>query len=266
MPLELAWLVKQVQTHMNVDVLNESGADVDIVALTRLCRFTMRRMRLHPATELTVRLVDPDTIAVLNEQWMGKKGPTDVLSFPLDSVDDGSGDLPGPVLLGDVVVCPAVAETAAPTHAGHLDDELALLVVHGVLHVLGHDHARPDEAHEGLQQAFRLKLLYALGVPPALGACVHCGRAEHLVGFDAAGGGVVCASHQAGAPGIAAESLSFMVDALGAVQERPPRQGDPTEVFGNVGVRLEVAHRVEAELVNAEQIPAEHAQRVRDVA
>ena len=69
---------RRVQTRMNVDVLNESGADVDVVGLTRLCRFTMRRMRLHPATELTVRLVDPETIATLNEQWMGKKGPTSV--------------------------------------------------------------------------------------------------------------------------------------------------------------------------------------------
>jgi probable rRNA maturation factor len=91
--------------------------------------------------ELTLTFVDRAEIAALNAAHMGKEGPTDVLSFPLD--DEPT---PGvPTLLGDVVVSPAVAEEQHPTHAGTLDDELALLVVHGVLHVLGHDHADPDE-------------------------------------------------------------------------------------------------------------------------
>lgn len=97
------------------------------------------------AGELTLTFVDRDEIAALNAEHMGKDGPTDVLSFPLDSFDETAGELPGPVLLGDVVVCPAVARDAAPTHAGTLDDELALLVVHGILHVLGHDHFEPEE-------------------------------------------------------------------------------------------------------------------------
>jgi len=95
--------------------------------------------------ELTLTFVDRDEIAALNAEHMGKDGPTDVLSFPLDSFDDAADAMPGPLLLGDVVVCPAVAREAAPTHAGTLDDELALLVVHGILHVLGHDHLEPDE-------------------------------------------------------------------------------------------------------------------------
>lgn len=94
--------------------------------------------------ELTLTFVGTAEITELNRKHMGTAGPTDVLSFPLDA--DGAGALPGvPVLLGDVVVCPAVAALNAPTHAGTLDDELALLVVHGVLHVLGHDHAEPEE-------------------------------------------------------------------------------------------------------------------------
>jgi probable rRNA maturation factor len=97
------------------------------------------------AGELTLTFVDRAEIAALNAEHMGKDGPTDVLSFPLDSFDATAGELPGPVLLGDVVVCPAVAREAAPTHAGTLDDELALLVVHGILHVLGHDHFEPEE-------------------------------------------------------------------------------------------------------------------------
>jgi probable rRNA maturation factor len=95
--------------------------------------------------ELTLTFVDRDEIAALNAEHMGQDGPTDVLSFPLDSFDDAATEMPGPVLLGDVVVCPAVAIEAAPSHAGTLDDELALLVVHGILHVLGHDHAEPEE-------------------------------------------------------------------------------------------------------------------------
>ncbi|MCU1365263.1 MAG: hypothetical protein JWN39_902, partial [Ilumatobacteraceae bacterium] len=99
--------------------------------------------------------------AELNESFLGVVGPTDVLSFPIDASEletapQNGGATRGPdrapqdpsdlpLLLGDVVICPKIAEQQAPTHAGNLDDELALLVVHGILHVLGHDHAEPDE-------------------------------------------------------------------------------------------------------------------------
>ena len=139
---------------MNVDVLNESGVEVDVVDLTKLCRFIMRRMRLHPATELCLRLVDPDTIAVLNQQWMDKKGPTDVLSFPMDELSPGKDDdeaLEG--YLGDIALCPQVAEQQAPAAGHSTNDEIELLTVHGILHLLGYDHAEPDEHKEmfGLQ-------------------------------------------------------------------------------------------------------------------
>lgn len=120
--------------------------------------------------------------------------------------------------------CHVVDRTAAPDEPA----ERAHGLVRTLLTLLD---ARPDEAHEGLQQAFRLKLLYALGVPPALGACVRCGRTEHLVAFDPAAGGAVCAADQAGAPGIDADALSFMVAAMGAplaeapaLEDRPGRQ------------------------------------------
>jgi probable rRNA maturation factor len=93
------------------------------------------------AGELTLTFIDRQDIAELNSEHMGKAGPTDVLSFPMDDEPlDGV-----PTLLGDVVISPAVAAEQFVDHAGTLDDELALLVVHGVLHVLGHDHAEPDE-------------------------------------------------------------------------------------------------------------------------
>jgi probable rRNA maturation factor len=153
---------------MNVDVLDESGDGSDVVALTRLCRFVMRRMRLHPATELTVRLVDADTMAVLNQQWMGQQGPTDVLSFPMDELTPGRDDEPSEEsgYLGDIAVCPQVAAQQAPA-AGHSpSDEVDLLVVHGILHLLGYDHATPDEHREMFSVQGRLLLEWQQGADP----------------------------------------------------------------------------------------------------
>ena len=93
--------------------------------------------------ELAIHLVDPEAIAALNRDHLGGDGPTDVLAFPVDllgEVPDGS-----PVLLGDVVLCPAVAAGQAVDHSREVDAELSLLLVHGVLHLLGHDHADPEE-------------------------------------------------------------------------------------------------------------------------
>jgi probable rRNA maturation factor len=106
------------------------------------------------AGELTLTFVDRDEMAALNADHLGKQGPTDVLSFPLDPFGD---DPPGPSLIGDIVICPAVAAEAAPGHAGNLEDELALLTVHGVLHISGHDHAEPGGA--ATMRARELELL-----------------------------------------------------------------------------------------------------------
>lgn len=155
---------------MNVDVLDESGADIDVVALTQLCRFVMRRMRLHPATELTVRLVDMPTITLLNEKWMGSKGPTDVLSFPMDELKPGrerrdKADEPDEAsgYLGDIALCPQVAEQQAPAAGHSTQDEIDLLTVHGILHLLGYDHATPDEHGEMFGIQGRLLLEWQRG-------------------------------------------------------------------------------------------------------
>lgn len=133
---------------MSVDVLNESDVDVDIVELTALCRFVMKRMRLHPETEMSLRLVDIPTITELNEKWMGKEGPTDVLSFPMDELLPGKDgeDLPEGYL-GDIALSPEIAGQQAPGLGRTRDDEIRLLTVHGILHLLGYDHAEPEE-HE----------------------------------------------------------------------------------------------------------------------
>src|ERR1700740_1719928 len=139
---------------MSIDIANESGIGVDEVGLAAVARFALDQMHIHPLAELSVLLVDQRTMTELHERWMGEPGPTDVLSFPMDELrpphlggnragDPGPGDDPG--LLGDVVLCPRVAAERAPK-AGHTTrEELELLTVHGILHLLGYDHAEPDE-------------------------------------------------------------------------------------------------------------------------
>ncbi len=139
---------------MTIEVLNESGRDVDVQHLAQLSRFVMDRMRVHAQAELCIKAVDEDTIAQLNQQWMDKEGPTDVLAFPMDELRPGLvNEEPEEGVLGDLVLCLDVAERQATT-AGHARDaEIELLTVHGILHLLGYDHAVPEEHAEmfGLQ-------------------------------------------------------------------------------------------------------------------
>jgi probable rRNA maturation factor len=139
---------------MTIEVLNESGHDLDVRRLSTLSRFVMDQLRVHPLAELCIKAVDEDTIAQLNEQWMGKEGPTDVLAFPMDELRPGLvADEPEEGVLGDIMLCPAIAERQAE-EAGHpTRDEVELLTVHGILHLLGFDHAEPEEHAEmfGLQ-------------------------------------------------------------------------------------------------------------------
>ena len=99
---------------MSIEVLNESGFDLDVNHLAALSRFVMDRMRVHPLAELCIKAVDEPTIATLNRQWMEKEGPTDVLAFPMDELRPGLvNDEPEEGVLGDLVLCPSVAERAA---------------------------------------------------------------------------------------------------------------------------------------------------------
>jgi probable rRNA maturation factor len=131
---------------MTIEVLNESGHDLDVQRLARLSRFVMDKMRVHPLAELCIKAVDEPTIAALNEQWMEKEGPTDVLAFPMDELRPGRvNEEPEEGVLGDLVLCPAVAERQGET-AGHgTVAEIELLTVHGILHLLGYDHAEPED-------------------------------------------------------------------------------------------------------------------------
>jgi probable rRNA maturation factor len=139
---------------VSIEVLNESGTDVDAHELSRLSRFVLDRMRVHPLAELCIKVVDEATIAELNEQWMEKEGPTDVLAFPMDELRPGLvNEEPEEGVLGDLVLCPAVAARQAKDAGHSTSDEVDLLTVHGILHLLGYDHAEPEEHREmfGLQ-------------------------------------------------------------------------------------------------------------------
>ncbi len=144
---------------MSIEVANESGVAVDESALASVARHVLAAMRVNPSAELSIMVVTTEVMTELHERWMDEPGPTDVMAFPMDELVDESRrpDAPeiGPALLGDVVLCPAFAAAQA-RKAGHgLADELHLLTVHGVLHLLGYDHAEPEQEREmfGLQNA-----------------------------------------------------------------------------------------------------------------
>ncbi|MDQ3732760.1 MAG: rRNA maturation RNase YbeY [Actinomycetota bacterium] len=136
---------------MSVDIANESNIPIDEPSLAALCRFLLRELDINPLAELSVLLIDVDYMASLNEKWMDSSGPTDVLAFPMDELETArrpEDSDPSPALLGDVVLCPAVAVKQASAAGHSFEAELHLLTTHGVLHLLGYDHAEPDEERE----------------------------------------------------------------------------------------------------------------------
>jgi probable rRNA maturation factor len=138
---------------LSIEINNESAIPVDEAAIQRLAAFALDAMHVH--AELAIVLVDEGAMEQLHVQWMDEPGPTDVLSFPMDELRPGTEDAQTPPgLLGDIVLCPQVAQGQAET-AGHSTlDELLLLTTHGVLHLLGFDHAEPEEEKEmfGIQR------------------------------------------------------------------------------------------------------------------
>ena len=151
---------------MSIEVANESGVGADERALVSVSRYVLDHVGINPLAELSVLLVDVPTMTELHVKWMDEPGPTDVMSFPMDELDTARRpDYPGPApaLLGDVVLCPDVAAEQA-AGAGHgLDDELHLLTVHGILHLLGYDHAEPEEEKAMFELQRRLLLTFLAG-------------------------------------------------------------------------------------------------------
>ena len=129
-----------------IDLNNESGQDVDTGRLLKLAAFALDALRIHPEAELSVLLVDEDTMSAYHQKFMGEPGPTDVLSFPMDELRSPDPD-EEPVLgvLGDIVLCPSVTAAQAAASGRTAEEEADYLLIHGLLHLLGYDHAEAAE-------------------------------------------------------------------------------------------------------------------------
>ena len=131
---------------MTVDLNNESGQEVDSPGLVRLATFALDQLRIHPQAELSILLVDEETMSSYHDKYMGEDGPTDVLSFPMDELrPPADGEEPPEGLLGDIVLCPTVTNRQAEGHGRTPHEESEYLLVHGILHLLGFDHAEPGD-------------------------------------------------------------------------------------------------------------------------
>lgn len=129
-----------------IDINNESGTAVDELRLVQLATFALERLRIHPQAELSILLVDEPTMADYHVRFMDLPGPTDVLSFPMDELRAPRDDEDPPLgMLGDIVLCPTVTAAQAGENGRTAEGEADYLLIHGLLHLLGHDHAEPDE-------------------------------------------------------------------------------------------------------------------------
>lgn len=134
---------------MAVDIANESGQDADTAGLARLAGYALEQLRIHPQAELSILLVDEATMTSYHEKYLGESGSTDVLSFPMDELRPPEDhDEPPEGLLGDIVLCPAVTSRQAADHGRTASAEAEYLLVHGLLHLLGFDHAGPEQRAE----------------------------------------------------------------------------------------------------------------------
>lgn len=175
---------------MSVEVTNETIWDIDAKAFSDLGLWVMDQMRVSTQSDLTILFVDPDPIAELHERWMSLEGPTDVMSFPMDELRPGDGKTTMEGVLGDLVICPWVAAQQA-TAAGHSTmQEMMLLTIHGILHLLGYDHVTPEQERQmfGLQRQLLLTFLAVrrITIEPAT---LPKGAADALAEYDASHGG-----------------------------------------------------------------------------
>jgi len=132
-----------------IEVNNETDATIDEAEFAALGAFVLGQMHVASDAELAILFVDEAAMTDLHVKWMDEPGPTDVLSFPMDELRPGTPDTPTPAgLLGDIVVCPTVAVEQAKKAGHSAEEEMLLLTTHGILHLLGYDHAEPAEEKE----------------------------------------------------------------------------------------------------------------------
>jgi len=152
---------------MSIEINNESGVDIDEAALAELGRFVLDAMEINRLAELSLVLLDVDAMAALHVQWMDLDGPTDVMAFPMDAADGpiervdptappSAHKTSAEAMLGDVVLCPAVAADQAASAGHSTESELHLLCTHGILHLLGYDHGDPDTEREMFELQARI--------------------------------------------------------------------------------------------------------------
>ena len=146
---------------MSVEVNNETDWQVDEAEFAALGRFVIDAMHVHPMSELSIQLVGTDVMTDLHVRYLDEPGPTDVMSFPMDELRPGrEGETGDPGMLGDVVLCPEVAAEQARAAGHSTSEELLLLTVHGILHLLGFDHAEPAEEKEMFDLQRKLLLTF----------------------------------------------------------------------------------------------------------
>jgi probable rRNA maturation factor len=126
---------------MTIEVTNTSGQLVPATEITSLLTFALLELELNPECEINVSFVNDDYMTELHIKWMDEPGTTDVLSFPMD-MPENPGDA---VTLGDIVISPFVAEQQAKTQGHSTQHEIFILATHGLLHIIGYDHAEPAE-------------------------------------------------------------------------------------------------------------------------
>lgn len=131
---------------VDVTVINDSGITCDEGQLAGVAAFLIPRLGLHPGCVLGITLVDPVRMEQLHVEWMDEPGPTDVLSFPMDELRRPAPGEDAPLgTLGDIVLCPDFVSAQAAERGRTLDEELVFLTAHGVLHLLGYDHATEED-------------------------------------------------------------------------------------------------------------------------
>lgn len=171
---------------MSVEVTNETVWQIDPKIFSDLGLWVMQRMQVSTKSDLTILFVDPDPIAQLHMRWMQLEGPTDVMSFPMDELRPGEGGTVEEGVLGDVVICPWVAAQQASAAGHSAMDEMLLLTIHGVLHLLGYDHVDPLQERQmfGLQRQLLLTFFAVRGqcIPSAT---LPSGSADLLALWDA---------------------------------------------------------------------------------
>ena len=136
---------------MSVEINNESDIEVESERILSMMVHHFSHLRLSPRADLSILFINEKPMEDLHIKWMDEPGPTDVLSFPMDELRPGNVEAEG--ILGDIVICPQVAQLQADA-AGHTEsEEIMLLATHGLLHLLGFDHSEPEEEVEmfGLQ-------------------------------------------------------------------------------------------------------------------